>query len=91
MTEGERLLGLLESARSRFGPAAVRRLEGSIRAAAGVGPSAPTGDPLRYPGGLFIPRLTSAPWHERGWLPDAALLEEEGRDAPAQKSLPLTG
>jgi aspartyl/asparaginyl beta-hydroxylase (cupin superfamily) len=73
--ESERLLALLESARSEFGRDAVSGLEGPIRAAAGAEPRAATGDPLRYPDGLFIPALKSAAWHERDWLPDVALLE----------------
>jgi aspartyl/asparaginyl beta-hydroxylase (cupin superfamily) len=73
--ESDRLLAVLESARTEFGPEAVRRLEGPIRAAAGVEPMAETGDPLRYPDGVFIPGLKSAAWHASDWLPDAALLE----------------
>lgn len=75
MNEQERLLGILESARREFGPEAVRRLERPVRAAAKLEPPEPTGDPLRYPSGLFIPGLKSAPWHDRGWLPDVVLLE----------------
>jgi hypothetical protein len=73
--ESERLLALLESARAEFGAEQVRRLEGPIRAAAGVEPKADTGDPLRYPDGVFVPELKSAAWHARDWLPDVSRLE----------------
>src|SRR4051812_5032400 len=73
--ESRRLLSVLDAARREFGPEALRRLEGSIRAAAGVEPMADTGDPLRRPDGLYIPGLKSAAWHARDWMPDTALLE----------------
>jgi aspartate beta-hydroxylase len=81
--ESERLLAVLESARAEFGRDAMRRLEGPIRAAAGVEEMADTGDPLRYPHGLFIPGMKSAAWHSRDWLPDTALLEAA---APAMRA-----
>lgn len=83
MSETDRLLSLLESARTEFGAAAVARLEGPIRAVAGLAPPAATGDPLRYPEGLFIPGLSAAPWHPRDFVPDAAMLEAA---APAMKA-----
>ena len=73
--ESERLLALLESARAEFGREAVRRLEQPIRAAAGVEPMADTGEELRYPDGLFIPGLKSAPWLPHDFVPDVAPLE----------------
>src|SRR5688572_26576491 len=73
--ESERLLALLESARAEFGRDAMRRLEGPIRAAAGVEPMAPTGEELRYPDGLFIPGLKSAAWLPHDFVPDVAPLE----------------
>lgn len=82
MTERERLLNLLERARREFGDAAVRRLQRPIRAAAGEEPLAPTGDPLRQPFGIFVPELSARPWHDRDWIPDAALLEAA---APAMR------
>jgi hypothetical protein len=81
--ESERQLAVLESARKQFGAAAVRRLEGPIRASAGVEPPADTGDPLRYPDGLYIPGLKSAAWHTRDWMPDVAILEAA---APAMRA-----
>jgi hypothetical protein len=81
--ESQRLLNLLESARGEFGADAVRRLEQPIRAAAGLEPMADTGEPLRYPDGLFIPGLKSAPWHGRDWPPDVAILEAA---APAMRA-----
>ena len=81
--ESERLLAVLESARAEFGADAMRRLEAPIRAAAGVEEMADTGDPLRYPHGLFIPGMKSAAWHSRDWLPDTALLDAA---APARRA-----
>lgn len=80
MTEQERLLGILDSALTRFGRDAVRRLEQPLRRVAEAEEPQPTGDPLRYPHGLFIPELKSAPWHKPSWLPDAGLLEAAARD-----------
>ncbi len=73
--ESQRLLAILEAARREFGASELRRLEGPIRAAAGVEPMADTGDPLRNPDGLYIPGLKSAAWHSRDWMPDTAILE----------------
>lgn len=81
--ESARLLAVLDAARAEFGAEAVRRLEQPIRAAAGLEPPADTGDPLRYPDGVFIPGLTSAAWHRRDWLPDVAALEAA---APAMRA-----
>jgi hypothetical protein len=73
--ESERLLAILASARKEFGSEQLRRLEGPIRAAARLEPLVETGDPFRYPDGVFIPGLKSAAWHPRDWLPDVARLE----------------
>jgi aspartyl/asparaginyl beta-hydroxylase (cupin superfamily) len=83
MTEPERLVALLESARKQYGAEALRRIESPIRAAAELEPPAPTGDPLRDPEGLFIPGIKSAAWHTRDWMPDVAILEAA---APAMRS-----
>jgi hypothetical protein len=79
MTREERLLAILESAHSTFGPDAIRRIEKPIRAATLEEPAG-TGEELRYPSGLFIPGLKSAPWHSRDWLPDVAILESATSD-----------
>jgi aspartate beta-hydroxylase len=84
MTEQARLLGILDSARNEHGAGAVGRLERPIRAAAGVEEMEPTGDPLRRPHGVYIPGLRSAPWHDRGLLPDVALLEAAAPDMRAE-------
>ena len=73
--ESQRLLALLESARAEYGREAMRRLEQPILALAGLAPMAETGDDLRYPDGLFIPELKSAPWLPHDFVPDVALLE----------------
>jgi aspartate beta-hydroxylase len=80
--ESQRVLAVLDEAVAEFGASELRRVAGPIRAAAGVEPMADTLDPLRYPDGLFIPGLRSAPWHGRDWMPDTALLEAA---APAMR------
>jgi len=84
MTVEEHLLSVLESARAKYGSAELGRVEGPIRAAAGLEPMAETGEELRYPEGLFVPGLKSAPWHSRDWLPDVALLEVAAPDMRAE-------
>lgn len=84
MTDEEYLISVLDSARAEFGPEAIRRVEGPIRAAAGLEPPAPTGDPLRYPEGIYIPGLKSAAWHSRDWMPDVAILEAAAPDMRAE-------
>src|SRR5262245_16819441 len=84
MTEAERLVGILEAARREFGAEGVRRIEAPVRAAAGLEPPAPTGEALRYPEGLFVPGIKSAPWHSRDWMPDVAILEAAAPDLRAE-------
>ena len=72
MSEAERRLRVLEEARAEFGAEALRRLEGPVLALAGRGPCAASNDPYQQPGGLFIPELKTAAWHDPAWIPDHA-------------------
>jgi hypothetical protein len=87
MADAEYLVSVLDSARTEFGPEALKRIEGPIRAAAGLEPPAPTGDPLRYPEGIYIPGLKSAAWHSRDWMPDVAILPVPGGVLPMLEGL----
>jgi hypothetical protein len=75
MTEPERLLQVLESARAEFGRDALRRLEGPILAAAGKQPQAKFEHPYQSPPSLYVPGLKARPWHDKKWAPQAAILE----------------
>lgn len=81
--ESGRILAVLEAAVAEFGKEELRRIASPVRAAAGLEPTADTGEPLRYPNGLYIPGLKSAAWHSRAWMPDTALLEAA---APAMRA-----
>jgi aspartate beta-hydroxylase len=75
MSGEERLEGVLEAAKAEFGPEALRRLERPILAAAGRRPGAPPASPDQRPGGLYVPGLKAAPWHDPAWIPETAVLE----------------
>jgi hypothetical protein len=89
--EAQRQLAILEAARARYGAEAVGRLEGPIRASAGLEEPADTGDPLRYPDGVYIPGLKSAAWHTRDWMPDVAIMEAAAHDMRKEMQALLGG
>jgi hypothetical protein len=82
--EARRQLAVLDAARQKYGADALRRIEHPIRAAAGQEEPADTGDPLRYPDGLYVPGIKSAAWHSRDWMPDVAVMEAAASDMRAE-------
>ncbi len=75
MTEAERLERVLAEAKDEFGAKALQRLERPILAMAErVEPAKPS-DPDQRPGGLYVPGLKAAPWHDPAWIPEPAALE----------------